>query len=193
MSWTNEQMITGICGDRDARNRALQVVFNDEALRAFVWNYVGNDADAEEVFQDAVIIFDRNIRSGTFRSQSSWQTYFNGIAKWRWHDMRQRKDNQTVELKPELYDAPGESFEHALIAGERRQLLYQVIEQLREECRKVLPLYMLSYSMAEIAAETGSNAVNIRKTAERCRESFRQYLLDHPGLMKILGLKTTSA
>lgn len=193
-NWSNENIIAAINGSVEERNEALRAVYLDGKLFASIRKHVGNEQDAKDVFQDSLVIFDRNVRSSSFKKESDWRTYFIGIAKWRWRDLCRKKDNNLSELKPEIFDgATEEAPEVALIEDERRTLLEQAIGQLKGDCREVLGLYMLSFSMIEIAESTGSTETNVKKTAQRCRDKLREYLMSHPALMQILNVKSSPA
>lgn len=192
--WSNKNIVVAINGSVEERNEALRAIYLDVKLFASIRKHVGNEQDAKDVFQESLVIFDRSVRSGAFKGLSDWHTYFIGIAKWRWLDMRRKKGNNWSELKPEIYDGmTEEASEVALIEGERRTLLEQAIDQLKGDCREVLGLYMLSFSMMEIAEKTGSTESNAKKMAQRCRDKLREYLMNHPALMQILNVKSSPA
>ena len=96
----DSELLESIKGAPDERMRALKHLFQSQELKSFVIKYVcahgGFIQDAEDVFQETVIIFDRAIRENKFNGQSSLKTYFWGIAKWRWLGI-QRKNGRNIE------------------------------------------------------------------------------------------------
>jgi len=190
--WTDAALIAAIQEGKEARNLALQQLFSDQQLRRSIINHVmkhgGNEQDGEDVFQDAIILLDRNIREKRFEGKSSLRTYLFGIAKWRWVSLR-RKYNGDVELEPRHQDGQEESPEVRLIAAERRTLINQVLEKMGDKCRDLLKYYRLSYSMQEIADLLSiSSAQQAKRDAYRCRKRFREYVTADPQLMKLLNL-----
>ncbi len=173
------------------RDRALKQIYQETKLKrsilAYVTTHGGNIQDGEDVFQDSLVLFDRQIREGNFQGQSSWATYFIGIAKWRWVSNK-RKFGRDVELKPEFYDKPTESVEARVIENEKRDLIDEILSKIGERCKTILKLYKLSYSMDEIASELGLSSPELaKKNAYECRKKFKTYLTGHAEYLSILN------
>ena len=104
--FSESQLLDAFQQGGEFREKALRQIYRDDKWRKSVIFYVvthgGNPSDAEDVFQDTIILFDRQIREGNFKGQSSLATYFMGIAKWRWVSLR-RKFGGDLELKPEQF------------------------------------------------------------------------------------------
>jgi len=188
--WTNEDIINGIRGTQAQREEALKQVFLDAALRSTVRRLASGEQQAKDVFQEALIKFDRSIRAGAFEERSHWRSYFVGIVKWHLLDDRRKKVSQSLELKPAVLGGATEHPESVLIASERRQLLKEVIAKLSGGCPQVLELYMLDYNMKEIGDQVGKSEEAVRKEAERCRKKLRELLLQSSDLIQVLNLKT---
>ncbi len=178
------------------RKKVLSNFFKREKL----WNTViqqviklgGSTAEAEDVFQEAVIIFDRNIRADKFKGQSNLETYFIGIAKWYWIAQRRKKGKET-ELNPELHDSEEESHEHLIFEKDRRNLLNQAIMQLGDRCKLILNLWAQNFSMKEIALQVDfikndlPDEIRAKKEAYRCRKRLSEYVKSQPQLLQSLS------
>lgn len=187
-------IITGIRGTAEERDAALGFFFRQHrSLRAQVIAYVaksgGTEHDGEDVFQDAVVLFDRNIRKGQFEQKSSLSTFFFSIAKFHWIGQRSRR--KTTEELAERREVESESGpEDAYITEERKNMLEKAIEQTGEKCRQLLSLYKLSYKMEEIAEITGlSSAAMAKKAVYQCRLKLRAYLKQSPQMLRELGIE----
>ncbi len=191
--WTDAEIITGIQGTPAERDMALRRVFLDVKLRSTVRGLVRDEQRSKDVFQEAVIKFDRAIRTGAFESRSNWRTYFVGIVKWHLVDEARKKGNQTQELKPEVLDGATEHPEIVLIEGERRKLLKTAIARLPGECPELLEMYMLDYSMKEIAEQAVISEANAKQQAKRCRDRLREFISNSPELLHVLNLKTAKS
>lgn len=99
--------------DQRQRDWALYQFYVDLEIKSWVKSYInnhgGNDEDAEDVFQESIIIFDRNIRNEKFEGKSSLKTYLLSVVKWSWVSYRRKKGN-TVEIKPEMVDDLDDTF-----------------------------------------------------------------------------------
>ncbi len=167
----------------DARKDALKYFFNHPTLKTTVLAYVqrngGDLKDGEDIFQDALIYFDRALRTGQFEGKSAPATFFIGVAKWRWISSR-RKNRRTIP--PEAFAGEEtDSVEVLAIEHERRELIDTVLSKLGDRCREILGWYKLSYSMEEIAEKMGLSGPEMaKKNAYECRKKFRDYVVARP-------------
>ncbi|MBK6931533.1 MAG: sigma-70 family RNA polymerase sigma factor [Saprospirales bacterium] len=192
-SLTQAEMIAALTGyDADRRRLVLRYLFEHSALRrltlAHVGKYGGNRQDAEDVFQEAVIVFDRKLRQGAFRGESNLETYFMGIVRWYWFNEQHRTGRGafvTNENPPE--PPPGGNPELEYLLTERREQLDKLIEQLADKCRNLLKMYQLDFSMDEIARLMGyANSGVAKKEAFLCRQRLRTLLNQHPEIWQDL-------
>lgn len=186
-------IIAGIRGTAEARDAALGSFFRQhQELRAQVVAYVSNSGgttqDGEDVFQDAVALFDRSIRKGQFEHKSSLKTFFFSIAKFHWiGKRRRRKTTEALTERKEDESAPGPEAHY--IAEERKKILESAVQHTGEKCKQLLSLYALSYKMEEIAQIAGlSSGAMAKKRVYQCRMKLRAYLMQHPHLLRELGI-----
>lgn len=182
-----EAAIRGTPGERDA---ALMHLFRSDDLQEQVRKYVvthgGTDADGEDVFQDAFVLFDRNVRQGRYNGQSKLSTYFFAIAKWHWVTLS-RKRRPTVEIGVSAYDAAVPPGDMALIAEDHQSVLHQALTLVGDTCKKLLLLAGVAASNEEIARDAGYGSADMAKKAVyRCRERFRQIIREQPSLETLL-------
>lgn len=183
-NWTDETLITAIQNGGREREDALRRVYLMPGLRETVIRFVldngGSRDDAQDVFQEALVLFDRNLREGRFEGKSALTTYFVAIAKWRWVTLR-RQQGRYQELSPAQYDGEVESPETETLRAEHRELLAEAMGHVGERCRELLRLYQLEYAMEEIAAKMGYAGADVaKKEAYRCRMRLREHLENHP-------------
>lgn len=191
--WTDETLANAIRNGGPQREAALQVIYEKPGLRETVIRFVldqgGSRDDALDVFQETLMLFDRNLREGRFEGRSSLTTYFVGIAKWNWVAMRRQRGRQT-ELLPVHYDGLVESPESDILQAEHRGWLEAALGRIGERCRELLRLYQLDYSMEEIAQTMRyANPDVAKKEAYRCRMRFRELLEQFPQWNDLLNLK----
>jgi RNA polymerase sigma factor (sigma-70 family) len=187
----DESILTAICGSVAERNAALKHVYTDVQLRKMIYQmvvqYNGTPDDVQDVLQETIVIFDRNVRSGRFEAKSSVRTYCVAIAKWHWASVKRKKDNQTSELDDNRLHETTPGPETDYITEERKQVINKALADMGGRCQQLLQLYKLSYSMEEIAQEANlSSADMAKKEVHRCRERLRQYLMRQPELLSIL-------
>lgn len=182
--WTDESLMAAIQSGGQAREDALRRMYLLPGLRETVTRFVldngGSRDDAQDVFQEALVLFDRNLREGRFEGKSTLATYFVAIAKWRWVTLR-RQQGRYRELSPAQYDGEVESAETETLRTEHRELLTEEMGHIGERCRELLRLYQLDYTMEEIAQKMGYSGADVaKKEAYRCRMRLREHLENNP-------------
>lgn len=183
----DDNTIADIVAGGSRRTKALQLIYQNRALRdmvhAFVRNNRGNETDAQDVFHDAMIILDQNVRNGKFRGESPLNGYMYSICRFVWMN-RMRKQSHTV--LPETMPAdegsePADAADISLLDEERRNVLGQLLNTIGERCRKILELWKLSYSMDEIAEQLGFSSSDMaRKAKYRCHVALLEQVKNNP-------------
>ena len=170
------------------RDWALYQFYSDGSIRTWAASYIKNQGgkteDAEDVFQEAITVFDRNIRQGRFEGKSSLKTYLISIVKWGWVTYRRKQDSLT-ELKAEQMNGTLESVEYQYFTKEKTAFLDKAINEVDERCQELLRYYKMDYSMKEIQSLLGFSSPEMaKKQAYRCRERLRKVFLENPALLK---------
>ncbi|MBX7163796.1 MAG: sigma-70 family RNA polymerase sigma factor [Saprospiraceae bacterium] len=178
--------------DRSKRNIAFYFFYKNEAINTWLLNYLlthgGTADDKDDVFQETIIILDRNVRNLSFQRQCSIQTYFISIAKWYWLGLK-RKSKNIVEFESEMSMEFIESFESSIILEERKNFINKALSQIDTRCQELLKYYKLDYSMIEISKLLNYSSPEIaKKQAYRCREKLKIIFTQSPQLMDIINL-----
>ncbi len=198
MKYSDQQLLEAMrSGDHRKWEWAHYQFLTQDGLEGWVLQYVkthgGSAEDGEDVYQEAAVIFDRQIRQGRFDGNSSLRTYFTAIAKWHWVTYRRKKDPVAGELKPEHYDGEVSSVEAQIFEGEKRDLLELAVAQVDARCQELLQYYKLDYSMKEIMELLGFSSPEMaKKQAYRCRERLREVFERNPHLLKALNIATNN-
>jgi len=186
--WSDTELLTAIRGRENDRNRALQYLVQQAGWLHQVLRHVGANngtaEDGEEVFFDALEVFDRNLREGKYEGKSALNTYFLGIAKNRWLKRLEKRrptwDAEKLYPKDQLQTASAEDF---LISAEHEAVFAEVMAQVGERCKRIFELFHLGHSMAEIATEVGiSDADQAKKEKGRCKKRLLNLLAERPEL-----------
>lgn len=174
--------------DLQRRRIALRNLFENGNLRDQTIRYVrknqGNRQDGEDVFQEAILLFDRKIREGQYRGEGELEAYFMGIVRWHWYNLRKRSLQGPIplpEILPEQHSFQDPEQEY--LQTEQKELMGKLLDQLNEKCRNLLKMYQLDFSMEEIAQVMGyANGGVAKKEAFLCRRRFRALLETQPEL-----------
>lgn len=187
--WTDKALIKAINGTPTERERALKYFFDNKSLKKSIENHIikygGTNQDFDDVWQDTLIIFDKNIRNGKFLGESKLTTYFFGIAKIHWlKTLGKKRETVEFELKDfgnDKNEPPYEEYDPEL-----KIQLEPILSQIGEKC-KALFLGYAEYSYEELATQgTLGNADAIRKDMYRCRQRLYKLFDAKPELRTFL-------
>lgn len=181
---SDAQLVKAIQSGGIQREKALRDLYARRGLRAKICSYIqnqgGNLQDGEDMYQEGIIVFDRNIREGKFREESSAESYLFSICKFLWKN--QKRKNYRVDLKEDhntMDLGTDDSPEIIVISKERVSKLEALIGRLGDRCRQVLKLWQLSFSMAEIADRAKLSSEGMaRKTKYQCMKKLVEMIGD---------------
>lgn len=193
-SFTDEEMIRMIQGKEEERHEALRSFFLDESLERMVFAKIrergGSTQDAQDAFQDAFKVFQRNVRNNAFEGKSSLRSYFVGIALRLWLDKNKQSWHHRVNLTEESTQLEEHSEDNPLdtvVDADRKTLVRQLLESIGERCKKILWLRANSHSMEEIATAIGLSGSDMaKKEAYRCNNRLKEMVLSKPELANLV-------
>ena len=145
-----------------------------ESLTLFLFGFVGNMEDAEDLMMDAFAV----VVSGTsrFSGRSSFKTWLFAIGRNLAMKHLRRQRMRPVELDDQAVSRI--SPEVDLLAQERMQKLYQAMAELNPDYRQVLYLlYFEDASMEEAAQIMGKNRKQVYNLASRGRQALKDILI----------------
>lgn len=191
----DDDLLAALQGNDTERRRALHHFFENPRLLQWVLRYVrsqgGSEQDGKDVFEESFLVFERQVRTGHFRGESSLETYFHGIARWQWLAFqRKNRTSSDLEKQPETQ---GEDYspEKILISEERRVILSGLIAQVGERCQKLIGLFQLNYSMREISEISGYSSEQVAANeVHSCREKLKKIIHQHPETLDALKYRT---
>lgn len=184
------ELLAALTDGEMERRRALQHFFENPQLLHWVLRHVrmqgGSEQDGKDVFEEAFIVFERQVRTGHFRGESSLETWFHGIARWQWLAFR-RKQRPSIEMEQATLPHVEQTPEKIFISEERRVILQQLIAQVGARCQQLLGLFQLNYSMREIRETLGYSSDQVAANeVHSCREKLKKIIHRHPESLAVL-------
>jgi len=170
---TDEEIIVGL---RKRDNRVLQYIYKNSfnAVKQLVVHNAGSDSDAEDVFQEALIIIFKKLRDDDgFQLTANFTTYLYSIARLIW--LKHLKQIKKIEIDPLNRDMEERiEFEEPLPVEDKdlRMAIYQrTLSQIPEDCQKILRLTAEDVTSREIARRLGFRSEGyVRKRRHFCKE-----------------------
>jgi RNA polymerase sigma factor (sigma-70 family) len=167
-------------GGRIATEKIYNQYYN--TITKWIQNYGGTRSDADDIYQEAIIILYEKAQGEDFRLSCRIGTYLFAISKHLWY-----KRIQKIQKQPSyLPDGAGNddrldwAYDDDINAHAERenhyQQLDQALEQLGEPCSSLLKAYYHhDKSMQEIAADFGyTNPDNAKTQKYKCLARLRK-------------------
>lgn len=171
-------------GIRNEHNWAYDQLY--KMNREGIFNYVkmnsGDEDEAADVLQDAVIIVYEKVRDNKLVLTSSLKTYLTAICNNLWYKRLRAKGKMTIV--PDLHGYPAELLDED--ADEEEELtnqLMHLMDSLGESCKQLLlARFWQKKKMKAIAEEQGTSEAVIKNKSSRCIGRLHKAFKDSPSI-----------
>lgn len=143
-------------------------------VKKMILAHGGRPEDAEDIYQEALIVFYKKAAAGDFKLTSAISTYLYSIARFMWNDRLKRQQKNTfVELGDNHVNEA--EFVPAVEAEDQYRLAEKVISELGDRCCELLLLfYYQGKKLRNIATKMGYNSENTAKNQKyKCLEAAK--------------------
>lgn len=136
----------------------------------------GSRQDAEDIYQEALIVFFRKVQNPEFILTSSINTYLYSICRYLWSDVLKKR-----KIKTKVHTDTNEIAGNDTIWEEQEEkikLAEQAVNRLGQRCKQLLQLfYYGKVDLKTIAQKMGFANEKVAKNQKyRCLENARTYL-----------------
>jgi len=148
-------------------------------VKKFIQKNSGNRQDAEDIFQDALMILLNRLKADDFVLKSSLNTFLFGVCRNLWMEQLRKKSREMLTDDFQREEAESAGLHSAIEENQSRNKAMNAFMQLGEKCRQILELfYHGKKSMQEIAKIVGFAGENGAKNQKyRCIEKAREIYL----------------
>lgn len=146
------------------------------AVKKFVLANSGNDEDARDIYQEAFVIFWRNIQLGKFdcRNAAGTSAYILRIAKYKWIDELRKRKRHAPDIEKNWEENYAEP--EGLNENDEKYLniVVEHFQKMKQPCRELLHrFYYLKEKFSEIAAHYGWTEASAKNNKYRCLQKLR--------------------
>jgi RNA polymerase sigma factor (sigma-70 family) len=147
------------------------------AVRGYILRNSGTVTDAQDVFQDALVLTFQKLQSDTFRLECSLATYVFAVSRNIWmNTLRKRKklvyrDNLPAISKQTVADIANSAEQQEKIFTYQKFFL-----KLGKDCQRLLTLFFEGQSMAAISQRMGYSVGYTRKKKFECKKALLEML-----------------
>jgi RNA polymerase sigma factor (sigma-70 family) len=158
-------------------DRALGILYKHfPMMRKMILANGGTKQDAEDVFQEALVIFCRKAKEYDFVLTSKLSTYLYGICYFLWKDEKGKAEKfKSSPIDSELIKADEDSISGMIEEDNQVKLAEKVLSDLGERCRELLLLfYNGGLRVKDIAAKMGyGSEASAKNQKYKCLEGAK--------------------
>ena len=150
---------------------------NFPKVKRFVLKNKGQQQDAEDIFQKVLIQMAVRYQKEKFEIKTSFEAYLFTACKNLWRrELNKQKNRVTDRLHIELVD-DSKDMALALVEQQRWELFYESLEQLSENCQKILKLFFAKVSYAAIVKKMNYNSETVaRQRVFKCKKKLTEQI-----------------
>jgi len=183
---TAEEILDGI---RDRNNDILTFVYKEyyPVIKKYILNNSGNKQDAEDIFQETIVMIYRKVEEGQLSLDCSFKTYLYSVCRILWlKELKTRKLIRNNNLKLKNIVDPEVKYLLEDDDLEKKKLIQEHLMHLKENCRQILTLFYAGVPIDEITEILGmSSTANTRQRKNRCKEKLIESLKKDPRFRNI--------
>jgi RNA polymerase sigma factor (sigma-70 family) len=140
----------------------------------------GSEADARDIFQEALIALFRKVEGREFVLTCTLKSFIRIMCRNLWLSRLRNKGNQAGPLEGIEPVELGEDMEERLERSEREQLFFKHFDQLGEQCRKIMQWFFDKVPLKEIASRLDTSENYIKKRKFICKEKLIKTIQGDP-------------
>lgn len=187
--FTDSDLIRALKSDR-IPDEAIRHLYRTQyrMTAAYIKQNSGTDQDAEDIFQDLILVFIEVLRKDKFRGESSVSTFLYALTRNIWLNELKKRDRSTYreEIFEREKDQTEQDVSRSIVNHEMKSRLIQLVEAMGEACKKILlAFYYENLAMREILKTLNyENEQVVRNKKYKCLKQLEQTLAGQPDLVK---------
>ncbi len=164
---------------------------NFRSVKHYIESNSGNTKDAEDAFQDALILMFDKIRHNTLNLQCSFSTYLFSIVKNLWlRQLTHKNKSKISDVDCDTIATEAPEILDDLINAERRKIFLQHFNEISTDCQKIIRLVIRGHSITEITQVMGYTSEQHTKNRRfRCKKSLIERILKNPNYKELTNEK----
>ncbi|MBN1821690.1 MAG: sigma-70 family RNA polymerase sigma factor [Prolixibacteraceae bacterium] len=189
-NFTDEQIHKGILRNDSL---VLQFIYKQFFYKVsnFIRNNSGNDDDASDIFQEAIIVIFRKLKDDTKALENRpFHLYLFSVCRFLWlkqlekRRIENEKVNDSLPYQEDNYD---EDFFETVSKNERYSLYQKHFRNLGTDCQKIMQLFFEKVPLKQIAQMMGYKSEKYAKKRKyKCKELLIERIKQDSQYKKIL-------
>lgn len=169
----DEEIVSGLKENNESIIRYVYKT-NLNVVRQMVRMNLGTDEEADDIFQEALMVVFRKINTEGFKLTSSFGTFFFSIARNLWLiELRKKSKKESINENADtiIYDESDIEAEHKEEA--KQGLIWKHFKEITQDCQKIILLFIKGHSIAEVTKIMNySSEQHTKNRRLRCKNSL---------------------
>ena len=177
-------------GIRNRNTDILEFIYRSyyHQIHSFINKNEGNDEDAKDIYQDAILVIYQKITKKNLTLSCSFNTYLYSVCRLLWlKQLEQKKLRKNfLEESAKFIELDDDIFGH-YNANERLKLYQEHFNKLSYNCQKILELFLAQIKLKEIARVLGFKSDQyVKKRKHMCKEKLIASIKSDPRFKEII-------
>ena len=176
-----QQILEGIArSDAKTLKEVYQTYYAE--IRNHILKNSGQEEDAEDIFQEALVVIFRKVQKGDLILTTTFGGYLFSICRYQWL-VRLRKHAFVKENPIEMgrdYADLGEDLEKMIEDNERKGIYQRAFLRLPQNCQQILSGYVRKVKYEVIAQELNTTVGYIKKRKAVCQKKLVAWVARDP-------------
>ena len=172
INYSNEELLNGIL--RNDNVIILHIYKNFYyKVNLYIKKNSGNDEDANDIFQEAIIVVYRKLKANDLVINCAFETYLYSVCKFLWLKQLSRiKSEKEMMSDTSAFEIEFDhDFSELAEKNERFKLYQKHFQLLGSDCQKLLQLFFDKVPLKQIAQIMGfSSEKYVKKRKFKCKE-----------------------
>ena len=184
--YTVEAILEGLkTHDNEVLNFIYRKYFPE--IRFFVIKNSGTDEDAQDVFQEAIIIIYKKLRDGVLDLTCSFKTYLYSVCRIVWlKQLEKRKLKKDGFSDNQVFVDLHEGIDEMAEEQERFKLYQKHFQTLHIDCQTILKLFLQKVPLKEISKRMNIKSEKyLKKRKYQCKEILVKRIQNDPNFKKL--------
>lgn len=183
----NDQQILEGLRQEQQFGRCVRQIYQKcyEMVESFILENSGTPQDAEDIFQEAILVFVQLAENDRLSGTASIRTVMYSISRNMWLDTLRKNSRYMVKEKFSAHEVPlQEDSSEQMARQEKQEAIMEVFEQLGEPCKSLLLAYYYEgANFTELLHRFEGRFKNeqvIRNRKSKCLKSLKKQLEEKP-------------
>jgi len=179
LTYTDEQILSSL---KRRENHVVSYIARKylPMIKYMLREQKGDEDDAEDLFQEALIIIIKKIDSDEFKLTAKFSTYLYAVCKNLFEYRKKRKAVADKHLLQKADTVIDEDFSENYDKKYQYKIYKHYFSKLGSSCQDILNLYWVDMPIKEIAVKVGSTEGYVRKKKHECKKKLIELITTNP-------------